>query len=120
MGGIAAEDIGKCAYGIFKDRAAYVGKKVGIAGEALSGNEMAAAMSEALGEPVVYNKVPASVYRSFGFPGADDLGNMFQFYDEFEAQVNGLWDVNGSRKLNPELLNFESWLKKYGKLIPVQ
>ncbi|MFZ9388297.1 MAG: NmrA/HSCARG family protein [Chitinophagaceae bacterium] len=120
MGGIAAEDIGKCAYGIFKDRAAYVGKKVGIAGEALNGDEMAAAMSGALGEPVVYNKVPASVYRSFGFPGADDLGNMFQFYDEFEAQVNGLRDVNESRKLNPELLNFENWLKKYGKLIPVQ
>jgi len=120
MGGIASEDIGKCAYGIFKNPGEYIGKKVGIAGEALSGNEMATALTEALGEPVVYNKVPASVYRSFGFPGADDLGNMFQFYDDFEAQVNGLRDVGESKKLNPELKNFKQWLAAYAKLIPVQ
>ena len=42
----------------------------------------------ALGEEVVYNKIPAATFRSFGFPGADDLGNMFQFYDEFEKELN--------------------------------
>ncbi|MCX6164791.1 MAG: NmrA/HSCARG family protein, partial [Ignavibacteriae bacterium] len=33
--GIAAEDIGKCAYGIFKKGNEYIGKTVGIAGEHL-------------------------------------------------------------------------------------
>ncbi len=81
MAGIAAEDISKCAYGIFKKGTELVGRKVSIAGEQLTGNEMADALSKALGERVVYNKVTADAYRGFGFPGADELGNMFQFYD---------------------------------------
>jgi uncharacterized protein YbjT (DUF2867 family) len=119
MAGISAEDIGKCAYGIFKNPAKYINQYVGVAGEHLTGYEMAEGLSKALGEPVVYNKVPASVYRSFGFPGADDLGNMFQIYDEFEEKVNALRDVNMSKHLNPELENFEQWLSKNGKKIPV-
>lgn len=119
MAGIAAEDIGKCAYGIFKDSGKYIGKKVGVAGEQLTGNEMAAALSAALNEPVIYNKIPAAVYRSFGFPGADDLGNMFQLYDEFATPLNQLRDVENSRRLNPELMNFSQWLTRYSSLIPV-
>jgi len=77
--GIAAEDIGKCAYGIFKKGREYIGKRVGIAGGHLTGAQMAAAFSRALGQEVRYNEVSPEVYRGFGFPGADDLGNMFQF-----------------------------------------
>ena len=120
MGGIAAEDIGKSAYGIFKKGKEMIGKKVGLAGEQLTGEEMAAELSKVLGQPVIYNKIPASVYRSFGFPGADDLGNMFQFYDDFEEQVNALRDVSASKELNPELQSFPSWLKENGKLIPLE
>lgn len=119
MAGIAAEDIGKCAYGIFKKGTEMVGKRVGIAGEQLTGTEMADGLTNALREQVVYNKVPADVYRSFGFPGADDLGNMFQFYDEFEKELNKTRDVSMSKQLNPELMNFEQWLNKYANKIPV-
>ena len=84
MAGIAAEDIGKCAYGIFKNPDKYIGQYVGVAGEHLTGQQMAEGLTKALGQPVYYNKIPASVFRSFGFPGVDDLGNMFQVYDEFE------------------------------------
>jgi len=119
MAGIASEDIGKCAYGIFKKGNELIGKKIGIAGEQLTGNEMAEGLSKAIGETVVYNKIPAAVYRSFGFPGADDLGNMFQFYDEFADELNKTRDVGFSRKLNPDLMDFNTWLDKYGKKIPV-
>lgn len=119
MAGIAAEDIGKCAYGIFKNPDQYIGEFVGVAGEHLTGYEMAEKLTKALGQPVVYNKVPASVYRSFGFPGADDLGNMFQIYDEFEEEVNALRDVKESRQLNPELQNFDQWLSDHSKKIPL-
>jgi uncharacterized protein YbjT (DUF2867 family) len=81
--GIAAEDIGKCAHGIFGAGGQFIGKTVGIAGGHLTGAEMAAGFSQALGREVVYNPVPPSVYRGFGFPGADDLGNMFQFKHDF-------------------------------------
>jgi hypothetical protein len=120
MGGIAAEDIGKSAYGIFKKGKEFIGKKVGLAGGQLTGEEMASELSKALGQPVSYNKIPASVYRSFGFPGADDLGNMFQFYDDFEQQVNALRDVPSSKELNPELKSFQQWLKENAKKIPVE
>ncbi len=120
MAGIAADDIGKCAYGIFKDPDTYIGEYVGVAGEHLSGNEMAAAMSKALGEPVVYNKISAATFRSFGFPGADDLGNMFQVYDEFAEEMNNLRDVKESKQLNPELKNFSQWLAINAKKIPLE
>lgn len=119
MAGIAAEDIGKCAYGIFKKGPEMAGKRIGIAGEHLTGNEMAEALTRALGEKVVYNKVPASVYRGFGFPGAHELGNMFQLYDEFADEMNKTRDVEQSRKLNPELMNFQQWLERYAGKIPL-
>ncbi|OQP54279.1 nucleoside-diphosphate sugar epimerase [Niastella yeongjuensis] len=119
MAGIAAEDIGKCAYGIFKRGTEMVGKRIGIAGEQLTGNQMADELSKALGEQVVYNKIPADVYRGFGFPGADDLGNMYQFYDEFEKELNNTRDVDRSKQLNPDLMNFAQWLKKYAGKIPL-
>lgn len=119
MGGIAAEDIGKCAYGIFKKGHQLIGKKVGVAGAQLTGQQMADALTKALGQPVSYNKIPAATYRSFGFPGAEDLGNMFQFYEEFESHVNLLREVNFSKQLNPELQSFDQWLEKNATLIPV-
>ena len=53
------------------------------------------------------------------FPGADDLGNMFQFYEEYETALNKTRDVDYSKQLNPELMNFEQWLDKYAGLIPL-
>jgi len=119
MAGIAAEDIGKCAYGIFKKGTEMVGRRIGVAGEQLTGNGMAGALSNALGEPVVYNKISAETFRGFGFPSADDLGNMFQFYDEFEKELNKTRDVDFSRQLNPNLMNFAQWLQKYASRIPL-
>ena len=45
---------------------------------------LAAVFTEVLRKEVRYNSVPPEVYRAFGFPGADDLGNMFQFKRDFE------------------------------------
>jgi uncharacterized protein YbjT (DUF2867 family) len=117
--GIAAEDIGKCAYGVFKRGTSTVGKHVGIAGEHLTGAEMAKALSQALERPVAYRPVPPAVYRSFGFPGADDLGNMFQYKAEFETEFCGARSVTESRALNPDLLTFSAWLAKYKSKIPL-
>jgi uncharacterized protein YbjT (DUF2867 family) len=108
--GIAAEDIGKCAYGIFKKGSEYIGKTVGIAGEHLTGEEMAAALGEALGEEVRYNMVEPEVYRGLGFPGADDLGNMFQFKRDFEQDFCGARNIDTARDLNPALQSFAAWL----------
>jgi uncharacterized protein YbjT (DUF2867 family) len=108
--GIAAEDIGRSAYGIFKKGPELIGKRIGIAGEHLSGAEMAGAFSNLLGEEVRYNAIEPSVYRGFGFPGSDDLGNMFQFKRDFEADFRAARPVDETRALNPQLLRFSEWL----------
>ena len=115
---IAVEDIGRCAYGIFK-RPDLIGKTVGIAGEHLTGAQLAAALSEALGQPVVYNAVPPDVYRKFGFPGAEDLGNMFQYKCDFEKEYCAERDLAFSRSLNPQLQTFKQWLATNAKRIPL-
>jgi uncharacterized protein YbjT (DUF2867 family) len=117
--GIAAEDIGKCALGIFSRGEEFLGKTVGIAGEHLSGAEMAEAFTRVLGREVRYNAVTPEAYRSFGFPGADDLGNMFQFKRDFNDYFCGARSVEFSRGLNPELLTFDAWLEANKNRIPL-
>jgi uncharacterized protein YbjT (DUF2867 family) len=118
--GIAVEDIGRCAYGIFQRGGALIGKTVGIAGEFLTGAQMAAALSKALGQEVVYNDVPPEVYRRFGFPGAEDLGNMFQYKRDFEREFCGARDPEFARRLNPALQTFETWLERNKERIPLE
>jgi uncharacterized protein YbjT (DUF2867 family) len=118
--GIAAEDIGKCAYGIFKKGGEFIGKTVGVAGEHLTGEQMAAALTEAFRREIRYNDVPPEVYRSLGFPGADDLGNMFQFKRDFQKVFCSPRNVNFSRSLNPELQTFNEWLAKNKDRIPIE
>ncbi len=117
--GIAAEDIGKCAYGIFKRGREFIGKTVGISGEQLTGAQMAASLSKALGQDVRYNAVTPDQYRAFGFPGADDLGNMFQFKRDFNEYFCGARNPDFARSLNPELQNFDTWLAKNNSRIPI-
>ncbi|WP_027136699.1 NmrA/HSCARG family protein [Gaetbulibacter saemankumensis] len=119
LAGIAAEDIGKCAYGIFKKGKALIGKTVGIVGEKLSGNDMAAKLSKALNIQVIYNNVSPETYRSFGFPGADDLGNMFQFKRDFNNDFNKVRDEKFSLELNPQLQDFDTWLSMNASRIPI-
>ncbi|MFO1449701.1 MAG: NmrA/HSCARG family protein [Opitutaceae bacterium] len=118
--GIAAEDIGRCAFGVFQRGLSTVGQSIGISGGHLTGNEMAAAFSRALGREVVYHAVSPAVYRSFGFPGADDLGNMFQFKHDFNEVYCGLRSVEQSRALNPLLQSFETWLAHNKARIPMK
>ncbi len=117
--GIAAEDIGKVAYGIFKKGHGALPQTIGIMGEALSGADMAAAMGKAIGNHVHYNAVEPDVYRSFGFPGADDLGNMFQVKRDFEKEYVGGRDVPLARSLYPGLQSFDQWLKRNASRIPL-
>ncbi len=108
--GIAAEDIGKSAYGIFKAGNEYIGKTVGIAGEHLTGAEMAEIQSKAFGQPINYFPVPFDMYRGFDFPGAEDLGNMFQFKHDFNDDFCGARSIEFTKSLNPSLQTFEGWL----------
>jgi uncharacterized protein YbjT (DUF2867 family) len=117
--GIAVDDIGKSALAIFKKGREYIGKTVGIAGEHLTGAQMAAALTKALGQEVRYNDVSPDEYRKFGFPGAEDMGNMFQFKRDFEEVFCGARNLAIARALNPSMQNFEKWLAGNKSRIPL-
>jgi len=118
--GMAVEDIGKSAYAIFKKGNEYIGKTVGIGGENLTGNEMADSFTKALGQEVTYNAVPFEVYRGLGFDGAEDLGNMFQFFHDFNEYFSGARSIEFTKSLNPSLQNFNGWLEENKSKIPLE
>ena len=111
LAGIAAEDIGRTAFGVFKAGQPYIGKTVGIMGEALTIDEMSRKLEKGLGLPKVnYNAVEPDVYRSWGFPGADEMGNMFQADRDFAKQMLANRNLDEARRLNPQLQSFDQWL----------
>jgi uncharacterized protein YbjT (DUF2867 family) len=113
LAGIAGEDIGKTALGIFKAGDQYIGKTVGIAGEFLTIEQMGQSLSKNLGLGTVkYNAVEPDVYRSWGFPGADEMGNMFQADRDFEKQMMANRNLDEARKLNPALQTFDQFVNK--------
>lgn len=117
--GIAAEDIGRCAYGIFKEGKSLIGQTVGIAGEHLSGADIAAKIGQAIGQKVSFYPIEADAFRALDFPGADEMGNMFQYKRDFNEEFVGARSIARSRELNPRLQSFDDWLKKHASEIPL-
>lgn len=108
--GIAAEDVGRTAFGIFQRGTELAGQTVEISGENLTGEQYAAAFGKELGEDVVYQALPLEVVRQLPMPAADDLANMFFFYAEHEKAFAGVRNPDEVRKLNPRLQDFATWL----------
>lgn len=72
-----------------------------------------------MGQPIAFTDVPAAVYRSFGFPGADDLANMFQWQEITNEAFCGRRDVAFARTLNPSLRSFGQWARENASRIPI-
>jgi len=108
--GIATLDSGRSAYGIFREGPKLVGARIGVAGESLTGQEMAVKMGRAMGKTITFSDVPFDAYRKLGFPGAEDLGNMFQFQQMLGEEFQRYRDPRRSRELNPQLQDFDAWL----------
>lgn len=117
--GVAAGDIGKVAYGIFRRGSETAGRYIGAAGEILSGPDMAAKMGRAMGRTVTFVDVPFETYRGLGFPGAEDLANMYQFHALLGKEFLKRRDPAESREYSPDMQDFDAWLDANGDLIPV-
>ena len=110
IAGVASEDIGQVALRVFQQPAQTIGATIPVVGEYLTGEQMTAALGAALGEPVAYRPPTPEQFRSFGFPGADELGNMFQYYAEFPESYLGRRDVEAARVFNPNPLSLTDFL----------
>jgi uncharacterized protein YbjT (DUF2867 family) len=116
---IAAEDIGRCAHAIFKRGAEFQNRRIGIAGAHMTGAQMAAGLARALGREVSYQAVPFEVFRGLGFPGAEDLGNMFEINHDFADEFCGARSLEFTRSLNPRLQSYDEWLAQHAREIPL-
>jgi uncharacterized protein YbjT (DUF2867 family) len=111
--GIAIEDIGLCALGIFKETCS-AGQTIGVAGEHLTGDQMADGLGRAIGRPVRYVDVDPAVYRTWDFPAAAELSNMLQFKRDFQHVFCASRSVERSKQLNPALQTFDEWSARHG------
>ena len=118
LAGIAAEDIGRCAFGIFAGGTHYIGRTIGIAGEHLTGDEMAARLSRATGHATTYHAICPDRYRALPSPGSREMGNWFQYQRDTEADYCGARSIEQSRALNPQLQTFDAWLAVNARRIP--
>jgi uncharacterized protein YbjT (DUF2867 family) len=110
IAGVASEDIGQVARRVLRQPAETIGATIPVVGEYLTGEQMASALSTVLGEPVAYRPPTHDMFRSFGFPGADELGNMFQYYTEFPGSYVGRRDLAIARAFNPDRLSLTDFL----------
>ncbi|MFC4532495.1 NmrA/HSCARG family protein [Sphaerisporangium dianthi] len=113
IAGIAVEDIGQIVLGVFRQPEKTIGAVLGLAGEHLTGEQIAAALSTALGEPVAYRPPTHDQVRGLGFPGAVEIGNMFQYYAEFPESYLGLRDVDVARSIHPGWTSLADFLARH-------
>jgi uncharacterized protein YbjT (DUF2867 family) len=110
LAGIAAADIGRVALAIFQGGKEFIGATVSIAGEHLTGVQLAEAFAELYGEGVDYRPLSYDQFRALGIPAAAEIGNMFQYYAEAADTFTGERDLALVRSLHPGLQTFRVWL----------
>lgn len=62
--------------------------------------------------------IPREVFAGFGFPGAEDLANMFAFNQRYIPERTA--DLARSRALYPALQTFAQWLAGAGATLVEQ
>lgn len=105
---VAVEDIGKIAAEVFADRAAYRGQTFEIAGDIVTGNDLAAKFSHAVNRTISYRRFPDKVLQD-----SDFLQGLARVVDE--GPLAGAADIDGLRRIHPGLLNFDAWLQGPGR-----
>ncbi|MEU2284209.1 NmrA/HSCARG family protein [Streptomyces sp. NPDC013178] len=110
LAGVDVADIGRTAHAILKGGERFVGDTVSLAGDHLTGAQYAEKLAAALGEPVRFQSVPYDVFRALDIPAAVEIGNMFQYYGDFDREFTGARDLDRLRELNPGLKSFDAWL----------
>jgi uncharacterized protein YbjT (DUF2867 family) len=110
LAAMSVEDVGRIVARIFEQPEQYLGQVIAIAGDEIPATEYASKMSAALGREVRYNYVPREVFASFGFPGAEDLADMFEFYRlHIPSRKHA---IEQWRAITPELQSFGTWVEK--------
>lgn len=115
LAAMSVEDVGRIVAVIFEQPAEYIGKVVRLAGDELPAAAYADVMSRRTGATIRYAYIPRETFAAFGFPGAEDLADMFEFYRVHMPSRAA--EIEQLRALAPELQDFETWAaRNEGKL----
>lgn len=105
---IAVEDIGKIVAGIFADPTEFGAQTIEIAGDTVTGSELAAKFSRTAEQPITYHRFPDSLLEHNAF-----LGGLARLVDL--GQLAGNADIALLRAEFPGLLTMDEWLAGAGK-----
>lgn len=100
---VAVRDIGLVVAAIFGSPVDFVGRTIDIAGDSLTGDELARHLGNAFERPVTYRRIPDDVLR-----GNDLLGRLAAAVDD--GRLAGHADLTALRQTFPFLLRFDEWL----------
>lgn len=115
LAAMSVEDVGAIVAPMFEEPSKWIGRVVKLAGDEIPPADYAAIMSRATGATIRYAYVPREVFAALGFPGAEDLADMFEYYRLHIP--SRLRDIEACRALAPELQSFETWVtRNAGKL----
>lgn len=106
MDGISVSDLGPAVLSILKSPKEYIGKIIGLSAEKLTVAQYAAIMSKVSGKDIRDPKMPPEVYEKLPFTGAEEMANMFKFYQMIPDRNEKL-----THKLNPSTKCFQPWLE---------
>lgn len=104
----AVEDTGGVVAGILDNLSAYSGKTLEIAGDSIPIAEVAQILSNVVGKKYEYVAIPAEAFATFGFPGAEDLADMFRWFCHPKFHR----DVELTKKLYPGVKAFKKWAEE--------
>ena len=113
LAGHATADIGKAVHAIFANGTEHIGQTVGIVTEALTVQEMCNVVAKEFDVPIHYSPIEPDTYRTFPFPGAEEIGNNFQYFRDFNDEFLKFRSVDSMKKLNPNPLSFADFVSAH-------
>ena len=105
---VAVEDIGRIVAAIFADPAKFGSETIEIAGDAVTGAELAEEFSLAAGRSITYQRFPDSLLEHDAF-----LGSLARLVDQ--GRLAGHADLPELRLEFPGLLTLHDWLQSAGR-----
>jgi uncharacterized protein YbjT (DUF2867 family) len=115
LAGVGAEDVGGVVLGMLQDLDRFRGDVAWAVGDDIPAARYAEIMSSVLDLPIVYRHVPRETFAALGFPGADDLAQMFDFYRRYVPSRKA--EVEQSRELYPAIQDFETWALRHRQML---
>jgi uncharacterized protein YbjT (DUF2867 family) len=110
---IGLDDIAWFAAYVLANWQSWGARDLAVAGDSLTGDQIAGAFERVTGTPAAYASVPLDTVRSSIPDFGHDIAAMFEFFQARDIVAVDR-DLNALRVIHPGLLSFEGWLRASG------